>query len=183
MSRPTLIVALAVSCLTSSSLAAQIAARPDEIQPGARVRVTAPGVVAARYVGTVLSRSGDSLTIGSPNAMPLAISTSRITSLEISRGKSRADGAIRGMKWGVPIGLALGAVTIGFADCADCASNSDDAGSALGWVAINGVSGAIWGAGIGALIGRERWERFDLPQRAAFRVTPGGAMLALRYDF
>jgi hypothetical protein len=176
MSRTTFVFVLATCVLSSTLLRAQT----DELQPGVRVRITAPGIVAGRYVGTVLSRSGDTVMVGSPTAQPLAIPSSRIVSLEIRRGKSRGDGALRGIKWGIPIGLALGAVTVGFADCTDC---SNDAGQALGWIALNGVSGAIWGAGIGALIGRERWERFDLPRRAAIRVTPGGAMLGMRYDF
>jgi hypothetical protein len=183
MPRPTLLVTL-VAMLWSSQLAAQVAARPDEIQPGAKVRVTAPGVVAARYAGTVLARSGDTLTIGSPNAMPLAIPTSRITTLEVSRGKSRADGAVRGMKWGTPIGLAFGVLTMGIADeCLGCATDGHNADGRAAWVGMNVLSGVLWGAGIGALIGRERWETFDIPRRTAIGLAPGRATLALRYEF
>jgi hypothetical protein len=184
MPRCTLAVALALTLCSASTLVAQVAVRSDEIQPGARVRITAPGIVAGRYVGTVLSRSGDTVTVGSPNSLPLALPTSRIASLEISRGKSRSEGAKRGIRWGAPIGLALGLLTIGFSDaCYDCVNRSDDVGSRVAWVGVNGASGALWGAGIGALIGRERWEPFDLQHHAALELRSGGASLALRYDF
>jgi hypothetical protein len=185
MPRPTLAVALALACLAPSTIAAQAPARPDEIQPGARVRVTAPGVVAARFVGTVLSRNGDTLNVASPNVSPFAVPTSRITSLEVSRGKSHADGAIRGVKWGAPIGLALGLLTIGVVgDCIGCIkAESNKSGAQAAWLGMNAFGGAIWGAGIGALVGREHWEPFDVQRHAALGVRPGGASFALRYEF
>ncbi|MEO8563136.1 MAG: hypothetical protein ABI601_13720 [bacterium] len=69
MPRPAIAVALALACCVVSPARAQVSMHPDEIQPGARVRITAPGVVAGRYVGTVLTRSGDTLTVGSPNGL------------------------------------------------------------------------------------------------------------------
>lgn len=176
-------VALVIAVVVSSSVRAQSTARSDELQPGARVRITAPGIVAGRYVGTVLSRSGDTLTLGSPNTQPLAIPSSRIASLEVSRGKSRSAGAIRGIKWGAPIGLAFGLLTMGIADeCLGC-TNDGNADGRAAWVGMNLVSGVVWGAGIGALIGREHWERFDVTHRASIDVTPYGTRLALRYEF
>ena len=185
MPRPTIAVALALAYCIALPVGAQMVTRPDEIQPGARVRIIAPGIVAGRYVGTVLSRSGDTLTVGSPNGLPFALPSSRITSLEISRGKSRSDGAKRGMKWGAPIGLVMGLLTVGFADdCYGCSNRTDNAwGSGIAWVGLNAVSGALWGAGIGALIGRERWEGFDLPRHASLGIRSDGASLALRYEF
>lgn len=186
MPRHTLAVALAITLLCSSHLAAQIAARTDEIQPGAKVRVTAPGVVAARYVGTVLARTGDTLTVGGPNTLPFAIPSSRITLLEVSRGKSRGDGAIRGMKWGTPIGLGFGVLTMGFiADCLGCATrpDSDRSGERGAWVATSTLSGVAYGALIGALVGREHWESFDLSRHTAVNFAPHGASLGLRYEF
>lgn len=180
MLRLTLATVLALACVSSSRLAAQ--ARSDEVQPGARVRVVAPGIVAGRYVGTVLSRSADTITVGSSSSLPIALPTSRIESLEISRGKSRADGAIRGIKWGAPFGALLGLAFIAAIndDCYECGFGSDNK---AGFVALETVGGAMWGAGIGALVGRERWQGFDLQKRTALGVGPHGATLALRYGF
>ena len=140
-----------------------------ELQPGARVRIVAPGIVAGRYVGTVLTRTGDTLSLGSPNAVPLRLPLDRLTSVEISRGKSRSAGALRGIVWGAPIGLGLGVLSLGLADeCVTCTDEPSDAEA----VALYTLGGVLWGAGIGAIIGRERWERFHLATRTSLRVRP-----------
>jgi hypothetical protein len=38
------------------------------------------------------------------------------------------------------------------------------------------AGGAIWGAIIGAIVGSERWDRYDLPTRTSlvFPIAPGG---------
>ena len=181
MQRLILAIVLTLACVSSSRLAAQ-AVRTDEVQPGARVRIVAPGIVAGRYVGTVLSRSADTITVGSSNSLPIALPTTRIESLEISRGKSRADGAIRGIKWGAPIGAVLGLAFIAAIndDCYECGFSSD---SKAGFVALETLGGAMWGAGIGALVGRERWQSFDLQRRSALGIGPHGPTLALRLEF
>jgi hypothetical protein len=48
-----------------------------------------------------------------------------------------------------------------------------------GWVTVNTLSGALWGAGIGALIGREKWDSFALAPRPTVGVRHGGLMLSL----
>ena len=92
--------AVAAAVLTVA-LAFPLEAQLTEVQPGARVRVEAPGIVAGRYVGTVLTRTADTVVVGNPHAVPLRIPFARITAIEISRGKSRTEGAISGIKWGV----------------------------------------------------------------------------------
>jgi hypothetical protein len=181
MPRPIVVAALAISCLASRALIAQTPAPLDEMQPGARVRVTAPGIVTGRYVGTVLARSGDTLTIGRASGLPVAVPTSRITSVEISRGKSRSAGAKRGVAWGVPIGLAAGFAFATVPDPENCYCNTDRNRNAD--VVLGVVSGVLWGAGIGALIGRERWEPFDIQRRTAIGITPDGATVGVRYEF
>ena len=147
-----------------------------EVQPGARVRVEAPGIVAGKYVGTVLTRSADTLVLGNPSSAQVKLPVGSIRSLEISRGKSRSAGAVRGMLWGGSIGLAVGVLGVATAeDCLACyESVSDDEA-----LALYTVSGLAWGAGIGALVGRERWERFALPAHTAFRVGPHSAAVAI----
>lgn len=157
-------------------LGAQSSLALAELHPGARVRVEAPGIVAGKYVGTVLARNADTLTVGSPSGAPLALPVHAIRTLEISRGKSRSAGAVRGMMWGVPIGVALGVFAVATAD--DCTACFEATSDAEGF-ALFTASGVLWGAGIGALVGRERWERFDLPTHTAFRFGPRSAALAI----
>src|SRR3954471_21970273 len=97
--------AFLVLAWSASALTAR--AQLTEAQPGARVRVQAPGIVAGRYVGTVLVREPGMIRIGAPDAAPIDVPIDRITSLEISKGSSRLAGAGRGMKWGTAIGLGL----------------------------------------------------------------------------
>ncbi len=149
-----------------------------ELQPGARVRIQAPGIVAGVFTGTVLARRADTLVIGSPTSTPVSVPLARVSSLEISRGTSRSLGAMSGLKWGTPIGVGLGlALVPAINSCRNC-----DRGEAPSVVILYGISGAIYGAGIGALLGTERWERFALPAEGAVSVgearLPGGSALA-----
>jgi len=147
-----------------------------ELQPGARVRVEAPGIVAGRYKGTVLTRTGDTLTLGGPSSAPVRLPLDRLTSVAISRGKSRSAGAVRGIAWGAPIGLLMGVLAVGLAeDCTNCTDEPSD-GEA---VALGTLGGALWGAGIGAIIGRERWERFQLPTRTSLLLRPATHSIAI----
>jgi hypothetical protein len=166
----------ALLAMHSPSLAAQGPLPLAEVQPGARVRVEAPGIVAGKYVGTVLSRRGDTLTLGNPSGTPVVLPFGSIGSLEISRGKSRTAGAIRGMLWGAPIGAALG--IFGVATAEDCTACYETAGNAEVFAAFT-AAGVLWGAGIGAIVGRERWERFDLPRRTALLIGPRSAAFAV----
>ena len=160
------------------------AARPataqlTEVQPGARVRVAAPGLVAGKYEGTVLARTSDTLVLGSTSTAPVRIAIARLTSLEISRGSSRSDGALRGMLWGVPIMTALGvAVAVSAQNCRTCAPVTDR--EMVGVVGFFAASGALYGAGIGALIGRERWESFQLTPSTAYDLRQGRLDLAFK---
>lgn len=149
-------------------------AQLSELQPGARVRIQAPGVVAGKFEGTVLTRSADTLVLGGPNASPIHVAVARISALEISRGTSRADGAIAGLKWGVPIMAAFGAVLAASGgNGGNCSTCDVDFGDGVGITALFTLSGAFYGAGIGALVGRERWDQFDLASRTSLQVGRG----------
>jgi hypothetical protein len=148
-------------------LAALVFARPlhaqlTEAQPGARVRLKAPGILAGRYEGTVLTRSGDTLRVGGPNSQPVTVPIDRLTSFEVSRGNSRWLGAQRGIAWGSTVGLILGLVTIPAVQSCDGCRTSWSRAEESSWVLYMTASTALWGAAIGGLIGRERWEPFEL---------------------
>lgn len=167
MRHPTLAGAAVLSLLLvpMSSGRAQL----TEAQPGARVRVTAPGVVAGTFVGTVLAREPGIMRVGSQDTAPIDVPLDRLTSLEISKGKSRAAGAGRGTVVGGLVGLAVGAVAA-LSDDEDRAyynysTNTRDTTSRGAMVAYGVFTGALIGAAIGVFIPKERWERFDLAPR------------------
>jgi len=160
-------------------------AQLSELQPGARVRIQAPGIVAGRYVGTVLTRGVDTVEVGAPGTAPVRIPLARITSAEVSRGSSRTLGAIRGMVWGAPIGLAIGIVAAAGTDddpyCFDSCSTGGSNKAEL--IAGSTLGGAFWGAAIGAIVGRERWERFEIAPRSSVDVRNGRTSIGLAVAF
>ncbi|MEO8563134.1 MAG: hypothetical protein ABI601_13710 [bacterium] len=170
---------VALLCLGAVGLGAQSASLGD-VRTGARVRIETSGSVAGRYEGTVLNWIGDSLTIGGPDQAPIVLTVARVTSFQVSRGNSRVAGAVRGLEWGVPIGLAFGALAISTtSQCHDvCAVGNN-------WkvARLFALSGLLWGAGFGALIGRERWGPRQLVPRTALEAGLGGAALTLRVEF
>jgi hypothetical protein len=172
----------AVALLAGSSALPAFAQLP-EVQQGSRIRLRVAGVVAGNYEGILLTRTPDTLVVGGPSSAPVHIPVARITSLEISRGTSRAAGAMVGVKWGIPITTALGAVLIAAAasddGCGTCSpvSVADD----VGVIAIAAFTGAFYGASIGALIGRERWENFELTPRTSLDGRRGRIGISLGF--
>jgi hypothetical protein len=159
--------ALALPLLAAAAPLAR--GQATEAQPGARVRLSAPGIVAGSYVGTVLAREPGIMRVGSPNTPPIDVPIERITSLEISRGKSRSMGAGRGVFIGTPIGAVLGLIAAS-SDASDRTYWNYDNGridtlSRGELVIYTAATGALIGAAVGALIPKERWERFDLAPR------------------
>jgi hypothetical protein len=156
-------------------------AQYSEAQPGTRVRIEAPGIVAGRFEGTVLSRENDIVRVGSPNAAPVDVPMNRITSFEISRGKSRWAGVGRGASVGLPIGLVLGLLaSTGDADARtywDAGGRDTLSRGAI--IAYGAFAGAFWGGAIGALIPKERWERFTTTPRTGFDPRSRRVMIGL----
>jgi hypothetical protein len=155
--------------LSPTDLVAQFA----EVQPGARVRLRAPGVVAGRYTGVVLSRSADSMTVSRAAGSAVVVPMRAVTSLELSRGKSRAVGAGKGALWGGgSMGLLFAALPGSVKECQRTTSGTRCTNVSVGEAMLVGAAGgAVWGALIGALIGAERWERAELPVRVV--LMPG----------
>jgi hypothetical protein len=148
----------------SGSLSAQVA----EVSPGARIRFRAPPVVATRVTGTVLERRADTVLVAPEKGAPFTVPISALTTLDVSKGKSRAEGAKVGAIWSAGF-YALYALAIASSgDSCDgkttCATTNDPtAGELIGFTA----AGSLVGAGIGAIIGREKWERVPLVGRSS----------------
>jgi len=162
----------ALLILPATNASAQIA----EVQPGARVRLRAPGIVAGRYTGVVLSRTGDSMTVSRAAGQAVAVPFAAGTSLEISRGKSRMKGAGKGALWGGGSMALLFASLPGSAkECRGTSSGTRCTNLSVGEsMLIGGTGGSFWGALIGALIGAERWDRAEMPARVALMPGPDG---------
>lgn len=91
-----------VSCIAIPVRSAH--AQMESLIPGVRVRIRAPGSVSGRLTGTVLTRTSDSLSIATESGVPLHLPLSRLTAVEVSRGKSRSMGAMKGALWGAGVG-------------------------------------------------------------------------------
>jgi hypothetical protein len=161
-----------IASATAAPLGAQVM-----LQPGAKVRITAPTAGVERFQGTVIA-TGDTIDVARGDAR-VRVPAAAVTRLELSRGKGRLAGAGRGALWGGGIGLALGAITSGqrdeYADCDDLEPFVEcDPYSTGEWLAINTVGGAAWGALIGAIVGKERWDVIPVPgaTRTSMTVRP-----------
>ena len=140
-----------------------------ELQPGVRVRVSAPPTLGSRFDATIGARKGDTLSLVRAGHASIDVPISAIAVAEVYRGKDRVAGMWNGVKWGVPIGLALGALAAVGSDsnfCYDaCDPYYDFSDTEL--VAYSAFGGAFYGAIIGLIVGRHTWERLTLPNERA----------------
>ena len=149
---------------------------------GARVRVSAPDFAAGPVVATFLRRSGDTLTLAAQNGRSFQMLLQRISALEVSDGKPRQRGAVRGALIGAPSGLLLRVIENSerqYCDPGTCTPydyvyvrKSPNAGQ----LAASTLMGAAMGAGIGALIARERWTPVGGTPRISISAPVPGTM-------
>ncbi len=152
-----------------------------EPQPGTRVRVQAPGVLAGPLEATVVTRARDTVTLTRHRGAPIPVPLAAITAAEVSRGRTHRDGAVTGLAWGASVGLAVGllsAVTYDARSDACGAEPCENDFSPGEVVAGSFLAGAALGAGIGAIKGAEHWEHLTIPVTYV-AVRPSGAGLAL----
>ena len=132
-------------------------AQAQPVQPGQRVRVTAPAAWGvARQVGSFVGMRGDTLVVTGDST--LACPLDWVDRLDVHRGRK---------SWtlvGAGIGLVLGAGGgIAFAT-----RDWDFCGPCTGVIPVAiGVGGILLGAGIGAVIKTDRWEAVPLDQLRA----------------
>lgn len=172
-------IALIVLLVVNATAPAR--AQFTEVQPGVRVRLEAPGIVAGRYVATVLSRTADSMSWACPTPHRYVYRSPASRASRSVAAPAECSARSAG-SWGVPIGLAAGLLTYAVApECIRC--NPDDLNPRSGeFIVWSAVSGVVYGAAIGALVGREKWERFDTHPRAALKVRGGRMLVGLALD-
>lgn len=143
------------------------------LEPGTRVRVTAPALQPPRVAGDVALLRPDTLVLARGGER-LAIANARIDLIEISQGPDRRRGAWRGTIFGALVGAGLGA-TFGALGAQDLPTGVG-ASAALGFLG-GGLVGAGLGAGAGAVFAPERWQgyRIEHPPAAERRARPAPA--------
>ena len=149
---------------------------------GARVRVDAPLFRVKHLDGTVVALTADTIAIQRDGAIA-RLPVAALGRLELFRGFDRRAGARRGAIWGGGVGVFMGFTVAGIASAhsrscttgpdARCEDTPYPKSEIALWTALTGGAGALYGAGFGALIGRQRWERLH-PTRATLGPAPGG---------
>jgi hypothetical protein len=161
-------------------------ARLVELQPGTRVRVQAPAVIAGSLAATVVTRARDTVTLTNPRGAPIPVPLTAIITAEVSRGRSHRDGAVKGLAWGTGAGLAVGLLSAIVYDARsdECGAEPCDNNLSPGEVVAGGlVTGAVIGTGIGAIAGVEHWDRLTIPTFVAVRPSRVGLALVVAMPF
>ena len=157
-----------------------------ELQPGTRVRVQAPGVVAGSLEATVLTRARDTVTLTRSRGGAVAVPLTAISVAEVSRGRSRRDGAVSGLAWGASVGVAVGLLSAVTYDARSTACGTEPCENDFspGQVVAGGfMAGAALGAGVGAIKGAKHWEHLTIPAYVAVQPSRTGVTFALIIPF
>jgi len=122
------------------------------VEPGTRIRVTAPPMLADPLPGWLVELRADTLVFATPQTQRIAVSRQSVRRLELTMGRDRWDRGLRGGMAGLLLGT-LAELTIAEKDggpdgpCFPCVSGG------------YAFSGLVLGATLGALLAPERWER------------------------
>ena len=156
-----------------------LTAQQNPLQPGSRVRITAPDCGLNQQTGMLDPSLGDTLVLayGASNARCLR---SNVTRLEVSRG--------RRSKWVTGLGLGLlGGALVGAA-VGPTLNHPEDGLTAADWAAVGVLLGAPTGMVLGTLIGasikRDRWEEVPLDRlRVSFAPKRDGFAFGMSVAF
>jgi hypothetical protein len=171
------LAALLLVTLVPVSLAAQMI----DVQPGARVRLTAPGVVAGQVEGLIATRTADSVVLLTSKPTSYRIALGSIKTLSVSQGKSRLKGAAKGSVWGAAIMLVMSAAISGDPSVRREGDTNTEPVSIPTFIASETMGGAMFGATIGAIIGSERWNSYETLPRVTVGTAGGRAGLSVAF--
>lgn len=150
---------LSVAVLLSGA-AVPLAAQEEPRSPldmGDRVRVTFQDEDSARVTGSLLQLTWQSLVIEEPGAAARERGWNAIRLVEVSRGRDRGRAAWKGGTLGAFVGMALGSIA-GALLAPELPTNTEETMIAGGIGA--GLLGGGFGASVGAVFPRERWEPY-----------------------
>ncbi len=154
-----------VSLVPLVTLSAQA---PPPVEPGQRVRVTAPELGVRKQAGKFVTLRGDTLVLAADSTMNYPLTS--VTGLDVFGGR-KSFGAGKGAGLGFLIGAGGGAVIgalFGLSPDAECSFwDSSASGPCPGTLAIvgailGGVTGTLVGVVSGALVKTDRWEEVPL---------------------
>lgn len=172
------VLTVASLLVVSSTLSAQ---RPPPIEPGARVRVTAPECGLDQQAGTLQPSRGDTLVLGYGfDSFPCL--RSNVTRLEVSQGRRSAT--LQGLGYGALVGAGVGAA-IAVALCYPDRCSGVPTGELVGGMSVLGLGGGlVIGAVIGSRIQSDRWEETPLDRlRVSFAPQRDMVSFGLRIAF
>ena len=176
MSKPITVdrIVVASFALLAAALPVPVAAisaqEPPQVEPGARVRVTAADNAIRNRVGTLRELNADSIVLEDGLMLPLA----SVTRLELSRGRTANQTP------GIVVGFLAGA-TIGAVWGASAAREIDESATAVTLLAagIGSALGAVIGGIVGLGIRTDRWEEVPLHRLRVNPTPQPGGRLAL----
>lgn len=120
---------------------------------GTRVRIVVG--VNEPFTGNLLRLAPDTLAVAlSSGGALIQLPTSRLTSIELSDGRDRLGGSVKGAGIGLLAGGLIGGIALG---------RSEGDLAALAGMFAGGIIGAGTGAIVGAIVAPERWRRLPLP--------------------
>jgi hypothetical protein len=168
---PAVVLALLTTAVNGH---AQVTTNP--LVPGARVRVHQE---SGSLIGTLVSLDSAGLVIATDKSDTVTAPRPSITGVEVSTGtKSQAGkGALIGLGVGAAAGIIVGLV-------ASSSDNGDFVDYGAGTYAVGfGLTGAVIGTGVGALIGSgnrtDKWVPAVLPTVGIRGYGPGDTRLAI----
>jgi hypothetical protein len=166
--KPALGILVAV-LVFSSPVAAQMAG----LGAGARVRVTSPRDDLKKHVGTVMEVRGDSVVVAGRNGSR-TVALDNVTALDVSTGTRTqiVRSGLIGFGAGALLGGILGAAAYEEPDFFFGSATEAGAFSGLMFGSIGLVAGGV----VGALQRTDRWERRDLPVKAAIGGSRSGSV-------
>ena len=148
-----MVVVLALTTLGLASAEAQ--GELPEFDQGRRIRLVPLPAGGPTVTGNVFRSTADSIVIVDPESSYVHRSRYDLRRIDHSAGRSRADGAVRGMQFGLVAAGVMGVIGAVPQRRPDQSSRADAAfESLIGTLLFSVPIGAL----TGAIIGRERWE-------------------------
>jgi hypothetical protein len=171
---------VALALVPFATLAAQEPAPP--LEPGTRVRVTAPALGIEKQVAMFESVRGDTLVMLADTRM-IPCPLSSVTRIDRYHGR-KSWGWWKGALIGLGAGATAGAIWGAFEyEAGNCGSFDESDCIVLGAIII-GVPATLVGGVVGALIRTDRWEEVPLDQlRVSFVPRRDGLALSISVAF
>ena len=147
---------------------------PVTLEPGDRVRMSAPPHTPHRVQGELVLYQGDSIAVREEGTGTVYLApVTSVRSLAKNVGLDRGRSVERGVQLGLFLGASLGAVA------GPLMAKDEDTGQFYEKIALSTGGGAVLGvalgAAYGALFARERWLGLRMPIRPTMGTTAGGA--------